>query len=737
MRSPADAKSSLQQLDSYTSLADLRAALYSQNDRDPDPLGSRSLCWKIFLLFQTLDRSAWPSILADSRSAYESLRSHLLRAIEHPEEAGSEADPLSDNQDSPWVALRKDEALRAEIFQDVERCIPESVYFRQPATQSMLLDILFVYCKLNPDLGYRQGMHELLAPILWTIERDVTEGSVEAENGADTVDVQLASALFDSRYLEHDTFTLFGLVMQTAKSFYDPGTAGTTRALGQPLKVQDTESPILVRCRRIFAEMLPLFDPELAEHLGELQVEPQIFLLRWIRLLFGREFAYDDLLQIWDLLFAEDTSLELVDHICIAMLLRMRWQLMEADMSQILHLLVHYTYLETPVSAPPKSLVSDAIHLKANPTLETASDLIQRYTLQRPETRPPTPHSELPSPFRAASPFAPSTPLALDSILQDAAARVLSRGEKWGLNQAVRGAVGEMRKNVQALQQQAASSAMSSPRGKGRGHRNATSEVSENIAASVLRKMNALEERNRRLAALLEGAAPDLWDFFKKASEDKAADEEFLQRFGVAIAKVQFVQTLLGDSSLPLPPPETADPAPAPAVEPTPDPEPPVDAVAPPPQTSSLPHSPPTSTTSVSSQRVSVTVPPPFASVSPKNPRHRLAESSFSWMLAQQPPPLTSAPARQDVASVEAPFGAERALGKERDRARASKGFLFGEDGGEGGRLEAEEVRVRARAKRKSAVGVGMGVPVPVVGRGSVSGLGVGGLEEVVGEGKE
>jgi TBC1 domain family protein 5 len=49
---------------------------------------------------------------------------------------------------------------------------------------------------------------------------------------------------------------------------------------------------------------------------------------RWIRLLFGREFPFDDLLRVWDLLFAEDPSLELVDYICIAMLLRIRWQRM-------------------------------------------------------------------------------------------------------------------------------------------------------------------------------------------------------------------------------------------------------------------------------------------------------------------------------------------------------------------------------------------------------------------------
>lgn len=47
---------------------------------------------------------------------------------------------------------------------------------------------------------------------------------------------------------------------------------------------------------------------------------------RWIRLLFGREFPFDELLALWDTLLAEDPGLDLVDMVCVAMLLRIRWQ---------------------------------------------------------------------------------------------------------------------------------------------------------------------------------------------------------------------------------------------------------------------------------------------------------------------------------------------------------------------------------------------------------------------------
>jgi TBC1 domain family member 5 len=46
---------------------------------------------------------------------------------------------------------------------------------------------------------------------------------------------------------------------------------------------------------------------------------------RWVRLLFGREFGFVDVLRVWDVLFAENINLQLVDMICIVMLLQIRW----------------------------------------------------------------------------------------------------------------------------------------------------------------------------------------------------------------------------------------------------------------------------------------------------------------------------------------------------------------------------------------------------------------------------
>ena len=181
-------------------------------------------------------------------------------------------------------------------------------FFREPSTQKMLLDILFIYSKLHPDVGYRQGMHELLAPILWVIHCDALELNLSSDTEAKKL---LMVQVLDHGSIEHDSFSLFCAVMQTAKSFYEIG---------------DSQSPIVERSQRIQNELLGSFDPELAVHLQAIEILPQIYLLRWVRLLFGREFGLKDNLSVWDVLFSENLSLSLVDMTCVAMLLRIRWQ---------------------------------------------------------------------------------------------------------------------------------------------------------------------------------------------------------------------------------------------------------------------------------------------------------------------------------------------------------------------------------------------------------------------------
>lgn len=155
--------------------------------------------------------------------------------------------------------------------------MPDEPFFRLPETQSVMLDVLFIFCKLNQDVGYRQGMHEILAPIIWVVDQDAVD--LAGGDGSDRSQV-LASEALDAQYIEHDAFTMFALVMQTAKSFYELGEPDK-RASTQSVASNDRKgtAPIVARSKQIHEIFLASVDPDLATHLTEIEILPQIFLM--------------------------------------------------------------------------------------------------------------------------------------------------------------------------------------------------------------------------------------------------------------------------------------------------------------------------------------------------------------------------------------------------------------------------------------------------------------------------
>lgn len=440
--------------------------------------------------------------------------------------------------------------------------MPENLYFRQPDTQRTLTDILFIFCKLNPDVGYRQGMHELLAPILWVVEKDAIDlGQSSKAMGEDVV----TKTVFDADYIEHDTFALFGQVMQSAKGFYEHTTSN------------GKENPMVARSRRIFGEMLSLVDEKLAQHLEQIDIVPQVFLIRWIRLLFGREFSFDEMLTLWDVIFAEDSSLEIVDHICVAMLLRIRWDLVDADYNVALTMLLRYP--EPGGQVPAQTLAMDGLYLRDHMDRHSGSYLVAKYTgkpLQqagRPITPPAlqrniTTYSgqnattSSSNSDRLSPSFSPRATRNLEGVLQSTARNIYARGEKLGINKVVRNAVDEVHRKAQEIRD---AQTPSSPPPS--WHRR-TSSGRPLGGNALFKRVQDLEDRNRHLAKLLEGAVSELWDYQKTATEstgdsETASSNSQLESLSVAIAKVQFIQVYLGDPALPLPqePQDTRDTA--------------------------------------------------------------------------------------------------------------------------------------------------------------------------------
>lgn len=81
-------------------------------------------------------------------------------------------DPLSQEEESVWNKHFCDKELSKIIRQDVVRTFPGVEYFRRPHIQDLMTNILFFYARVNPEMCYRQGMHEILAPILFVMHSD-------------------------------------------------------------------------------------------------------------------------------------------------------------------------------------------------------------------------------------------------------------------------------------------------------------------------------------------------------------------------------------------------------------------------------------------------------------------------------------------------------------------------------------------------------------------------------------
>lgn len=395
-----------------------------------------------------------------------------------------------------------------------------------------------------------------------------------------------------------------------------------------------------------------------------------------------------------------------------------------ANYSVALMLLLKYPSPTPPHG--PQTFVEDAIFLRDNFSAAGGATIIDKYSGRSPPvtsstSRPSTPLGQAVSPkqklSRTKSPLpSPARFLqqqrGVEGLFQGAAKGLFDRSEQLGINQAVRNAVEEAKKNMQGLQ---------APRSNSTKRR--TSDImrwsldegrsvpSSRPSASV----SAMNARNQQLAAMLGQAMSDL----RAVSISKGGDKEkYVQAMDLAIAKVDFVKVYLEDSTMPLPAdsdnlapacpsptsattPQSSATDPLHAIsqnlpkvpsqdsataKPTAPPEDTLGSTSPPPL--SNPPSPKVSPVenstdpvpSLNIQQATTEAKDEGVSVRPKAPlptRSTIAQSNFAWMLG---PDVSSGSApKLPSPKPSSPFlksGRRPTSGPSRDKAA----FLFGED---------------------------------------------------------
>nr|XP_036852170.1 TBC1 domain family member 5 isoform X1 [Manis javanica]XP_036852171.1 TBC1 domain family member 5 isoform X1 [Manis javanica] len=326
----------------------------------------RSICWKLFLCVLPQDKSQWITRTEELRAWYSSVKEiHIT----NPRKVVGQQDlminnPLSQDEGSLWNKFFQDKELRSMIEQDVRRTFPEMQFFQQENVRKILTDVLFCYARENEQLLYKQGMHELLAPIVFIVHCDHQAFLHASESAQPSEEMK---TLLNPEYLEHDAYAMFSQLMETAEpwfsTFEHDGQKGketlmTPIPFARPQDLGPTIA-IVTKVNQIQDHLLKKHDIELYMHLNRLEIAPQIYGLRWVRLLFGREFPLQDLLVVWDALFADGPSLSLVDYIFIAMLLYIRDALISSNYQTCLGLLMHY-----PLIGDVHSLILKALFLR-------------------------------------------------------------------------------------------------------------------------------------------------------------------------------------------------------------------------------------------------------------------------------------------------------------------------------------------------------------------------------------
>ncbi|XP_070840033.1 TBC1 domain family member 5 isoform X2 [Chaetodon trifascialis] len=326
----------------------------------------RSVCWKLYLEALPEDKGQWINKTKELRGQYEKIKE---THITNPRKAKGQQDlvinnPLSQDEGSLWNKFFQDKELKGMIKQDVMRTFPEIRYFQDDDVRTKLTDILFCYARENEQLLYKQGMHELLAPIVFVLHCDHQAFQHASETASPSEEMM---CLLNPEYLEHDAYALFSQLMETAEPWFSSFEREVRKGKEEMLtsipfaRPQDSgpSVAIVTKVNRIQDQLVKKHDVELHMHLNRLEIAPQIYGIRWVRLLFGREFPLQDLLVVWDALFADSITLDLVDYIFVAMLLYIRDALIASNFQTCLGLLMHY-----PPLGDINSLLQKALFLR-------------------------------------------------------------------------------------------------------------------------------------------------------------------------------------------------------------------------------------------------------------------------------------------------------------------------------------------------------------------------------------
>jgi len=328
----------------------------------------RPIAWKIFLgvLPNTTSLKEWVEIISNQREEY---KKKLKKYCKIKKFVG---DPLGGGKKKKKnEGPVEDTDLKDLINKDLDRTHQEMELFLQNKIKNILANVLYIWSKENSIVSYRQGMNELLAiifiafyPFYFACTRKpktTKEDIIEYLKDMNLYKDDIYIFFHDEDEIQSDLFYTFEALMKKGMTnLFDPHFLQKDdpgykmyEIFPQMWKDDSNENKPTYVYRRsslIIKEKLKSLDNELYSHFKKIDLNCEVFLQRYLRCIFCREFNLNDVYIIWDIIFydnyvnrsKEKYDFIYMEYICIAMIFKIRDRLKDADQNECFSMLFKY-----------------------------------------------------------------------------------------------------------------------------------------------------------------------------------------------------------------------------------------------------------------------------------------------------------------------------------------------------------------------------------------------------------
>ena len=339
----------------------------------------RPIAWKIFLDILPRDGTpaSWIDDIQKMRTDYKRKKNSYFKMKKFSGDplGGGLGISTGKKKNPEWNTLHEENEMKELINKDLNRTYQDIDLFLNVNNKNLLANILFIWAKENSDVSYKQGMNELLAVFYLAFypyyfkstskpkphKNDISH-YMNSNNEFNSHLEDIYVFFHDEEELEADLYYIFcNLMKKGIKDLFDPRTMEKSSSDYKQFELfpdqwkdesdEDVPNHINRRCALLVKEKMKRLDEELFSHFKRIELGCSVFLQRWLRCIFGREFEYQQVLVLWDAVFASESPhnkypLLFMDYIALAMLFRLRKDLLLSEQNECFSTLFHYPKID-------------------------------------------------------------------------------------------------------------------------------------------------------------------------------------------------------------------------------------------------------------------------------------------------------------------------------------------------------------------------------------------------------